>query len=264
MCYSGQSVTKHQIDYARQRGDFDEVARLERRYYDNDLGNPNWDFQMNWYADGFSHPKLLCYTNQEPLKPQALIWGLIPGWTKTFADGKKFWNNTLNARGETIFEKPSFKNSAKNKRCLVYLDAFYEHHHFGKGTIPFRMQAKDSSPLPIAGIWEEWVDKTTGEILKTVSIVTTEGNAMMSKIHNNAAAEMGPRMPVILPKEKQDEWLVDCKTEVDQKYVQSQVKPIDTDYLTAYTVGKLKGKDAVGNRPEVIEKVEYEGFELTW
>jgi len=258
MCYSGQSITKQKIEYARQRGDINEVARLERAYYDNDFGNPNW------FADGFLHPKLLVYTNEEPLKPQLFTWGIVPGWSKTLADGKKYWSKTLNARGETIFEKPSFRNAAKNKRCLIYLDAFYEHHHIGaKKTIPFRIHATDYSPLVIAGLWEEWVDRQTGEIFNTTAIVTTEPNEMMAKIHNNPDAD-GPRMPVILTKENQDDWLVNCKTEVDKKFIQSQIKPAPTNFFDAHTVGRLKGNDAVGNRKEVIEKIEYENFELTW
>ena len=253
MCY-GVSQKREAARLARQRGDFAEAAQIERDL-ENLTGRPLF------HVSGFIHPELLVYTNESPNKLQSLTWGLIPSWTKTLTDGKKFWNNTLNARGETIFEKPSFKSSAKNKRCLIYLDAFYEHHHANKQTYPFRIEHKDKSSLIVAGLWEEWVDKSSGEILKTFTIVTTEGNPLMSKIHNNPNAEMGPRMPVILEHGKEDEWLIECKTDLDKKHIQEQIRPY-AGKLNAYTVAKLLGKEAAPNTAEIENFVEYPDLKL--
>ena len=252
MCYSATSATLRALKYAIHRGDENLAEQLLRELNELQiLKDPRY------YADAFSHPRLLVFTNELPFKPQAFTWGLIPIWCKSMEDAKKAWNTTLNARGETIFEKPSFKNSAKNKRCLIYLDAFYEHHHANKRTYPFRIKMKDGSPFAVAGLWEEWVDKATGEVFKTATVVTTTGNALMSKIHNNPAAEMGPRMPVILAKEDQDKWLMECKSETDQKCIQDLIKPFNAELMVAHTVGKLKGKEAIGNVPEVENEVVY-------
>lgn len=119
---------------------------------------------------------------------------------------KKQWNNTLNARGETIFEKPSFRTSAKNHRCIIYVAGFYEHHHYNNKTYPFFIYRKDAQPMALAGLWSEWKNPDTGGRLNTFSIVTTKGNKMMARIHNNPKLKE-PRMPVILPSELEDEWL---------------------------------------------------------
>jgi putative SOS response-associated peptidase YedK len=199
----------------------------------------------------------LVFTDKEPMRPQVFRWGMVPYWTRTAGDAAKIALQTLNARGETIFEKPAFRESAKYRRCLIYLDAWYEHHHSGKNTYPFRIGMKDGSPLPIAGLWDEWADKETGEIHYTASIVTTAGNRLLSLIHNNSKAEMGPRMPVILHPEKQNDWLIRFHGEEDKKMLSSLIRPLEDGLLEAWSVGRLRGKDAVGNRPEVLEKVSY-------
>ncbi len=251
MCNDVQTGTERALKYAQHRGDEEMIVELTHQLelFKNEI-------QPFFHASGFTHPKVLLFTNLAPYTPQAFIWGLIPAWSKNINEAKKFWNHTLNARGETIFEKASFKTSAIYKRCLVYLDAFYEHHHANKHTYPYRIFMKDGSPMAVAGLWEEFTDKSTGEIYKTFSIVTTEANDLMKKIHNNPNVD-GPRMPLILPKEKQNDWLIDCKTENDLKYLQSLIKPFETELMSAYPVGKLKGKQAVGNVFEVIEEVDY-------
>lgn len=105
------------------------------------------------------------------------------------------WNQTLNARGESIFEKPAFRNSARNKRCIVHVEGFYEHHHFGKRTYPDFIRLKDHDDFALAALWEECKDPATGVALHTFSIVTTEANDLLRRIHNNPKLE-GPRMPV--------------------------------------------------------------------
>lgn len=256
MCYDVQTGTERALKYAKHRGDEEMVIELTRQL--ELFKNEN---QSYFHASGFTHPKLLVFTNHAPYTPQAFIWGLIPAWIKNIIDAKKFWNNTLNARGESIFEKASFKNAAKYKRCIIYLDAFYEYLHLNKQTYPFRIFMKDGSPMAVAGLWEEYTDKSTNEIYKTFSIVTTEANELMKKIHNNPKID-GPRMPLILPKEKQNDWLIDCKTEMDLKYIQSLIKPFDANLMEAYPVGKLKGKEAIGNVVDVIKKVNYDELDV--
>ena len=134
---------------------------------------------------------------------------------------KKQWNNTLNARGETIFKLNSFRKAANESRCLIYIDGFYEHHHFGKQTYPFYIFKKDLSPLPLAGLYTEWTNPETHGRLLTFSIVTTTGNELLSKIHNNPKLKEA-RMPVILHEELADQWLAKLEGEKDQKLIQDR------------------------------------------
>ncbi len=251
MCYTAESGTLAALKYAKYRGDEGIVRKLEAELKQlSILDDPRF------HVSGFAHPRLLVFTNLQPYTPQAYWWGLIPAWTKNAAEAKKFWNNTLNARGETIFEKPSFRAAAKQKRCLIYLDAFYEHHHHNKQTYPFRIALKSGEPMALAGLWEEWVDRESGEIIHSTTIVTTHGNALMQKIHNNPKAD-GPRMPVILPREKQNDWLAPCETENDQKALIELMQPFPQELLEAHSVAKLLGKEAIANVKAVEEEVNY-------
>ena len=253
MCYTDEAQTKAAIKYAQHKS-FDAaiIKKLQ-------LKLETLSYTPFYHVSGFAHPKILVFTDAEPLEPKLFHWGLIPSWTKDEEGAKKIVNQTLNARAETIFEKPAFRSSAKNKRCLVYLDAFYEHHHLNGKTFPFRIAMKDDSPMAMAGLWEEWANPMgSGELIQTFTIVTTKGNAMMKKIHNNPKLE-GPRMPVILPKEKQDEWLDPA---ANQMQLESLLKPFDETLLEYRTVGKLLGKDAIGNKPEAEHKVKYQ--EIDW
>lgn len=150
--------------------------------------------------NGFSFPKTPIIANNNTHNIQLFNWGLIPPWAKD-TDIRK---NTLNARIETLHEKPSFKSSLKN-RCLVLSDGFYEWQWLdekGKNKQKFQITLPNNEAFAFAGLWNEWVDKETGEILKTYTIITTEATGLMAKIHNSKN-----RMPFILTKEKEFDWL---------------------------------------------------------
>ncbi len=125
--------------------------------------------------------KAYIVTNNEPHALQEVAWGLIPAWSK---DGKNS-GALINARMETLLEKPSFKEPFQHKRCIVLADSFYEWRTLGRTKIPYRIMPKNETDLLIfAGIWDEWRGQ------KSFSIITTEPNAEMSVLHT--------RMPVIL------------------------------------------------------------------
>jgi putative SOS response-associated peptidase YedK len=253
MCYNVVSATRILIKYAKHRQEDPEMIKeLEDK-----LKQLEEEMTPNYQVSGFEFPRLLVFTDAEPEEPNLFNWGLIPSWVKDAETAKKLRAQTLNARKETLFEKPAFRTSAKNKRCLVYIDAFYEHHHYKGKTYPFHIAMKNGDPFSLAGIWEDWVDRETGELLRTVSIITTEGNKLLSKIHNNPKLE-GPRMPVILPKNKQDEWLIPYKDESTIKQLEQLLIPFNDEELEAYTVHRLKGKESVGNVPEAEKLFEYE------
>ena len=205
-----------------------------------------------YQVSAFLHPKVIVYENTEPFKPVISQWGLIPNWAK---EPEKIWNSTLNARGETIFEKSSFKHSAIHKRCLVPVEGFYEHHDYKGKKYPFYITRKDGEPLYLAGLWNDWVNKETGEIINTYSIVTTHANALMTRIHNKPKFSGDHRMPVILPETIADEWLKPL-SEKELKELATYVFP--DSKLDAWTVQKLSGKDSPGNVPDASKKHKYE------
>ena len=248
MCYTAVSISRQLIKYAKHRSDDKNQISLLTK----ELEEITRHLIPLHVADAYAHPKLLVFTNTKPYKPQLFHWGLIPSWIKNKADALKIANQTLNARGETIFEKPAYRHSAAHKRCLIYLDAFYEYHHFKGKTYPFHISQIHDEPLAIAGLWEEWADPETGELVDTVSLVTTKANALLHKIHNNPKQDEA-RMPVILPKEKQDEWL----NTNEKLHLEKLLIPYPEQLLKAHTVRKLKGKDASGNSPQSEEVFEY-------
>jgi putative SOS response-associated peptidase YedK len=200
---------------------------------------------------------ILIYTDRSPVYPEVSSWGLVPHWVKNKDQLKKVWNSNLNARGETIFEKPSFREAAKNSRCIIYIDGFYEHHHFNGKTYPFYIEKKDHSPMALAGLWSDWYEANTKTWLNTFSIVTTTGNSMMSKIHNNPKLN-GARMPVILHSELENEWLKTVHDDLDKQQLEKMISAFPENKLEAYTVGRLRGKEYMGNVPDVSEELVYE------
>jgi len=148
--------------------------------------------------NGFTHPKVSCITENDPHNISNLSWGLIPEWSKT-EDIKKY---TLNARIETINEKPSFKNA---KRCIIFADGFYEWKWLdpkGRKKQKYLVEYPDSESFGFAGLYDQWVNKETGEILESCSIVTTAAEGIMKEIHNSKL-----RMPVTLNIDSMSNWL---------------------------------------------------------
>ncbi|GMR08667.1 MAG: SOS response-associated peptidase [Gammaproteobacteria bacterium] len=130
-------------------------------------------------------------------------WGLIPSWSKEAAIG----HHLINARAETVAEKPSFRAAFKRRRCLVPADGFYEWKPVHGRKQPYWIGLQDRPPLGLAGLWEHWEDPDSGEHIETCAIITTQANRQMRDIH--------PRMPVILPKSAYTAWLaVDSPADV--------------------------------------------------
>lgn len=125
---------------------------------------------------------------------EVLRWGLIPSWAKDESIGSKM----INARAETLAEKPSFKRLLNSKRCLVVADGFYEWRKEQDGKTPMYITLKDNGPFAFAGLWDTW-RSPDGEQIRTCTLITTEPNELVASIHN--------RMPVILPSEARKEWL---------------------------------------------------------
>jgi len=124
-----------------------------------------------------------------------LLWGLIPYWAK---DRKIAWR-CINARGESVKTTPAFRDAYAARRCLVPADAFYEWKAAGKIKQPYAIARRDRAPFALAGLWENWKDKASGEWVRTFSIVTTKPNETVAPLHD--------RMPLILAPGDYDRWL---------------------------------------------------------
>ncbi len=125
-----------------------------------------------------------------------LRWGLIPSWAKDPSIGARM----INARAETLAEKPAFRSAFRKRRCLVAADGFYEWQKQGAGPKqPYRIARRDGGPFAFAGLWERWRDPAEGRDVESCTIVTTGANDLLSPIHH--------RMPVILSPESHDPWL---------------------------------------------------------
>lgn len=252
MCYDIQTTLEAQLKRAKRLNDPKAIADITEKL------KPYTSAQ--YHAPGFAHPKVLIYNNLEPQVPKPAVWGLIPSWIGSEEEKAKLWNNTLNAKGESIFEKPSFRDSAKKMRCLVPVLAFFEHHHKGSKSFPHRIFRKDGEPLMLAGLWSEWVNKSSGEIVESFSIVTTRGNSLMEGIHNNPKMD-GARMPVILDEKDEETWLNTEDHPSLDKEIENLLKPYPSEKLEAFPVAKLRGKEAVGNSEELLKRKYYPELE---
>lgn len=124
-----------------------------------------------------------------------LRWGLVPSWAKDGSIG----NRMINARAETAAEKPSFRSAFRHRRCIVLADGFYEWHREGSEKIPYYISPVSGDAFAMAGLWESWTDKVSGELLQTTALITLQANDFMSSLHH--------RMPVILQSDTADIWL---------------------------------------------------------
>ena len=250
MCYDIAYLTQKKKKYAERHPDKDLEA-IES-YFD-EKGNP---IKPVFHTTGFDHPKLAVITLEKPDKFQLMEWGLIPSWVKDNDQALQMHNKTINARGESIFEKPAFRKAAADKRCIVMVDGFFEHQHRKKEQIPHYISLKDNQPMSLAGIYEEWINPENGLKKQTISIVTTQANPMMAEIHNSPKLKE-PRMPLILPKELEEEWLISIHDKVSKEQVEALIKPYDEKFMQAWPVKAVRGKK---NRPQthdIIEPHEY-------
>ncbi|NJN42932.1 MAG: SOS response-associated peptidase [Flammeovirgaceae bacterium] len=243
MCYDISYLTKRQIDYAKRYGRKEDVDDIQQRH------------PPVYHTSGFDHPDIPVITQEDPDRIQMMEWGLIPWWIKTNQEAIKISNSTLNARAETLSTKPAFRDSLVNKRCLVLVDGFFEHHHHKHKTYPYFIFLKNGEPFSIAGLYSEWTSPDR-IVKRTVSLITTKGNSMLSRIHNNPKMD-GPRMPAIVIKEQESDWLDKSLSTKDSRQFQEMLVPYDSDEMESYTVGKLRGKNAPGNSLNALQKQHY-------
>jgi putative SOS response-associated peptidase YedK len=224
-------------------------ARMEERF--NAVYPDGLEYKELYHASAFEKPYLSILTTQSPESFQLMHWGLIPNWVKTEKEAKDISRLTINARAETISLKPSFKQSSKSNRCIIPVTGFFEWQQINTKKIPWFITLKDDELFSLAGLWSEWVNPQTGELNNTFTIITTEANDLMAKIHNTKK-----RMPAILELSDEIKWL---DPNLESKHFASILKPIDDKLLKAYTVSPLVSQaNKNRNIPEVLEPFNYE------
>ena len=201
--------------------------------------------QVYYLVSGFSHPKLPVLKSESI---EIYEWGLIPSFAANEEKAKELANMTLNARSETIHQKPSYKNSITTNRCILPLDGFYEWQHNGKIKQPYYIYPTDGTVFYLGCIFNSWVNKLTGELRDTFSIITTDANPLMATIHNTKK-----RMPLIIPKSSIEAW-VDPTTDI--AFVNQLMKPYSTELMSAHTISTDAGNPRINrNIPEIKKKV---------
>ena len=182
------------------------------------------------------------------VKLDLLRWGLVPSWASNPGGGVRM----INARSETVFEKPAFKIAVRERRCLVPARLFYEWRRSGRSRIPFGIRSSESSFFAFAGIWER--REAEDELLETVAILTTSPNAIMASIHD--------RMPVILDLEARSRWL-DHRNPADggpsEIELRSYFTPVADDLVHVHRVSS-RVNDANDAKHAKHEEHEEPGF----
>lgn len=171
----------------------------------------------------------------------AFEWGLVPWWAKD----RKIAAKHINARVETIAERPAFRDSFREKRCIIPADGFYEWEKKPKGKLPHYIYRTGGKPMALAGLWASWRDPETDERHRTCTIVTGTPNDLVVRLHD--------RMPVILPPTAWGAWL-DPSIQ-DPSTIQALLKAIDTPDLSEHAVSTLVNKVA-NNLPELVDPLE--------
>lgn len=179
--------------------------------------------------------QVLTVVGGEPRRAGFMRWGLIPPWSKDGPSSRPL----INARAETVAEKPSFRDSLKRRRCLVLADGFYEWQKMGDAKRPMRVTMRTGEPFAFAGLWSKWTD-SEGSSISSCAIITTAANDLLTPIHH--------RMPVILSEEVEDLWL---DTALEDPLALTQfLEPYPEDALEAYEVSPLVNS-ASNDIPEV-------------
>lgn len=201
-------------------------------------------------ASGFTHPLWPVLCTDSPGRVELVRWGLVPFWVKDEEQARSIRRNTLNARAETIFQKPSFRACAPRQRCLVLVDGFFEpHKHAGK-SYQFYCHMHDGSAFAFAGLYSYWRNPSDGRTTKSFSIITTEANELLSVVHNEKR-----RMPAILSPDEHRRWL---DPELRRPAVESLLAAKEVPGLTAHTVSRsVSTRNADPFDPDTQRHVAY-------
>ena len=199
-----------------------KIQNLAKKYGVHTEGVEEAIAEVERQLNAFDHPQM-AVVRQGLLSP--MRWGLVPHWIADHAHAVEIRNKTLNARSESVFEKPSFRDPIRHHRCIVPVSAFYEWQHVGKYRIKYRIEPVQDDVLSLAGIWDAWVSPRQGIEVRTFSILTCAANPMMAEIHNTQQ-----RMPVILDPSRIGAWLA---LDASETHVLEMMQPCPDEWLRA-------------------------------
>ena len=209
-----------------------------------DLGElaRRFEFDGDWLAFESAYnvapsQDVLTVVGGETRRGGFMRWGLVPWWAKNASIG----NRMINARTETVAQKPAFRDALRRRRCLVLADGFYEWQRAGNARRPMRVVMRTGEPFAFAGLWSVWKDPD-GNRIPSCAIITTAANDLLRPVHD--------RMPVVLPKEMEEFWL--DPTVDDPNMLASVLAPYSDDAMDVYEVSALVNS-AANDGPEVIE-----------
>ncbi len=223
MCYSS-SLTSKNIDLSKK--------------YKKEIPSEIAEEPL-FHANGFSFPEWRVITDSPEI--QVMNWGLIPSWFK----GEKISDiaaKTLNARSETILEKPSFKNLIGRNHCIIPSNGFFEYQKVGKENVPFFVYPAKDTFFSMPGVFDTWQDLKTGKIHRTYSIITCPANEFMSEIHNTKK-----RSPVMLRDDQLESWLT-----AKPNGIADLLQPSPNEIFAAHKVNPKIVNGTNHNCPEVL------------
>lgn len=189
---------------------------------------------------------VLAIVSEKPSAPRVfamLRWGLVPRWAKDQSIAAKL----VNARSETLLEKPSFRDAYRHRRCVIPADGFYEWTRDARRQ-SFAVAKKDRSPIGFGGLWEEWTDPASGERVRTCVIVTTPANPTCAPIHD--------RMPVLIGVEDMPRWL--GEEPATERSIAELLRPYPANDLEVFAVDKRVG-NVRNNDPSLFQPVPESG-----
>lgn len=207
------------------------------------------EWKPYYYENGFAHHASPVLYGERQLG--FFNWGLVPWFMKPGPDVARIRKQTINCISEEMYSKRSFKDSLKqNMRCLVPLTGFFEwkwSDAAGKEKTPYYIFLKNQPIFSVAGLYSTWHDKATDKKLHTFTLLTTKANPLMARIHNSKM-----RMPVILPREYEQDWLNPNLTQAD---VLALCQPLDEKLMDAYVITKrISSRKESPNVPEVLAR----------
>ncbi len=207
-------------------------------------------FDPMFHVNGFAHPDLPVLSMEYGRAINLFSWGLIPFWVKDWPSAVKLRNQTLNARSEEVFEKASFRDAIKARRCIIPVTGFYEWKHIAKEKIPFYIHPKEQPLFYLAGIYSVWTEPVSRRQLTSYSVLTGAANELMTDIHNSAK-----RMPLMIDKRNVDAWI---DPNLPKGGVIELMQPCDDTEMAAYTISKSISNPKIdSNVPEIILPVDY-------
>lgn len=202
------------------------------------VDGPMPEFQPSWNITPGGDIPVICQAPEDGRTCSLMHWGLIPHWAKE-PDSKY---KMINAKAETLSQRPAYRDAYKHRRCLIPANGFYEWQATAQGKQPYYIHRKDDSLLAFAGLWEYWEKE---HIINSCTIITTTANSSIRSIHE--------RMPVIITRENFDSWLDPHNT--DTHSLAELLAPHDDKLLEPYRVSTAVNNPA-HDKPELLDKVD--------